>query len=40
MKRLVLAAAIAMSFATPALAQTASADLARIFADERGFVYR
>jgi uncharacterized protein (DUF885 family) len=40
MKRLVLAAAIAMSFATPALAQTASADLTRLFADERAFVYR
>jgi uncharacterized protein (DUF885 family) len=40
MKRLVLAAAIAMSFATPALAQNASADLTRLFTDERTFVYR
>ncbi len=40
MKRLVLAAALAMSIATPALAQTASADLTRLFSDERAFVYR
>jgi uncharacterized protein (DUF885 family) len=39
MKRLVLAA-IAMSFATPAVAQNASADLTRLFSDERAFVYR
>lgn len=38
MKRLVLAAAL--SFATPTVAQTPSADLARLFADERAFVYR
>jgi len=40
MKRLVLAAAVAMSVATPVVAQTASADLTRLFADERAFVYR
>jgi len=40
MKRVVLAAAFAMSFIAPAAAQTASADLARLFADERAFVYR
>ena len=40
MTRLVPAAALAMSVATPALAQNAGADLTRLFADERAFVYR
>lgn len=40
MKRLVLAAAVAMSLATPALAQNSSQELSRLFADERAFVYR
>lgn len=39
MKRLIVAVA-ALICATPAAAQTASADLARLFADERAFVYR
>ncbi|MGQ0534297.1 MAG: DUF885 domain-containing protein [Caulobacteraceae bacterium] len=38
MKRIVIAAALMC--ATPAAAQTASADLARLFADERAFLYR
>lgn len=40
MKRLLLAAALAMSIAMPAAAQTASADLTRLFNDERAFVFR
>lgn len=40
MQRLVLAVALAMSVAMPAAAQTASTDLARLFADERAFVFR
>lgn len=39
MKRILFAAAVLMA-ATPAVAQTASSDLARLFADERAFVYR
>jgi uncharacterized protein (DUF885 family) len=39
MKRLLVALA-ALICATPAAAQNASADLARLFADERAFVYR
>lgn len=38
MKRLLIAAAALMSLATPAAAQ--NADLSRLFADERAFVYR
>ncbi|MGD9980421.1 MAG: DUF885 family protein [Hyphomonadaceae bacterium] len=40
MKRFILAAALVVSFTGPAAAQTASGDLARLFADERAFVYR
>jgi uncharacterized protein (DUF885 family) len=40
MKRLVWAAALAASLVAPANAQTASDNLARLFADERAFVYR
>jgi len=40
MKRLLLAVVLAMSFASSTAAQTASADLARLFSDERAFVYR
>jgi uncharacterized protein (DUF885 family) len=40
MKRLVLAAVLAMTLAMPAAAQSASADLARLFTEERAFVYR
>src|SRR5262245_49854185 len=40
MKRFILAAAMAASIATPAVAQVANAELARLFADERAFVYR
>lgn len=39
MKHLLIAVA-ALAYAAPAAAQTASADLARLFADERAFVYR
>ncbi|MEZ5957444.1 MAG: DUF885 domain-containing protein [Hyphomonadaceae bacterium] len=40
MKRLVLTAVLAASLVTPAVAQTASVNLARLFEDERAFVYR
>lgn len=40
MKRLVWAAVLAASLVAPANAQTASDNLARLFADERAFVYR
>lgn len=40
MKRLVLALVLAVSLVAPATAQTASTDLAQLFADERAFVFR
>ena len=40
MKRTLLAAALAMSFAASATAQTPSVELSRLFSDERAFVYR
>jgi len=40
MKPLILAAVIAVSLSTSAYAQNASADLTRLFQDERAFVYR
>ncbi len=40
MKRILLAAALAMTFAASAAAQTPSAELSRLFLDERAFVYR
>lgn len=40
MKRLILATALAISMITPAAAQTDSANLTRLFADERAFVFR
>lgn len=40
MKRILLATALAMTFAASAAAQTPSAELSRLFSDERAFVYR
>ncbi len=40
MKRILLTLAFAMTFAASAVAQTPSAELSRLFSDERAFVYR